>query len=498
MIPLPSIRLERIDNELFIHCPSPLVVNEMTEYLTFYRPVLRQRYGRLHRTDIEEKCYCRHEADPFLLSCPSGFEFMIRHKFRNRFVFTTDTRRSPRITANTQADWSLLDESQLRNGQKPILEALVCADQGRIVVPPAVGKSYLIGCYATLIPQARILISTKSKVILFQLYEDLERLFPGQVGLVCSGKNKKPDARIVCVSQGTLERYFPPTGDQEVDVLIVDEYHEWGSADKLKLLSGIKQAKLFALSGNKYRDDGAEFRLNGIFGPILAEMTHTEAVDKKLVTPICVVWVPVRSDHTPIRVDATVDERQRYGVWQYSVRNHLIAEAARLFDTDDQVLISVRTIEHSLYLRQYLPEFTPVYAPQDIRTSNLGMFQAMGLMNDLPEMTEERLLQLKKEFSAGTLKKVIATNVWAQGVNFPALSVVIRADGMNSMIADIQWPGRTSRIMAGKKVSLVFDFTDEYDTTFQYKATQRHQRYAQQNWEQIQFAELKRLMNRPA
>jgi superfamily II DNA or RNA helicase len=486
--------LEQIDNELRIHCPNPLVVRKMTKYLTFFRPVTEKYYGYLRKREVEERCYRRSETDPFLLSCSAGFESMICKKFKRRFRFTANHRRDARITANTQANWLLLDDSQLRNGQKAILAAMVSADQGRIVLPPSVGKSYLIGCYITLMPQARIIISTKNKAILFQLHDDLNKLFPDQVGLVCSGKNKKSDSRIVCVSQGTLDRYFPREGDQNVDVLIVDEYHEWGSNLKLKLLSSVKQAKLFGLSGNKYRDDGAEFQLDGIFGPVLAEMTHAQAVDKKLVTPICVVWVPVQSDRTPIRFDDSVDDRQRYGVWQYDQRNRLIAESARMFNANEQVLISVRTIEHALHLRQFLPEFTPVYAAQDGRLSNLGMFRTQGMMNGLPDMTEERLIQLKKEFETGTLKKVIATNVWAQGVNFPSLAVVIRADGMDSMIADVQWPGRTSRLQSDKPVSLVFDFTDEYDTTFRAKAIRRHQRYAAQQWEQITLADLKRMM----
>lgn len=492
----PRILLEQYGNEMIVHCPSPVALAAMTDYLTYERPVTERQHGRLVNLKEVEPCYRCSTTDPLAFYCPAGFESMLLAKFNGRFEFSVVRERDHRIAENTRADWSRIDASEFRNGQQPILEAMVEADRGRLVLAPAVGKSWFIGCYARLMPKARILVSTKSKEVLFQLYEDLERLLPGRVGLVCSGRNKKPDARIVCVSQGTLERYFPRDGTPNVDVVIVDEYHEWGSPRKLEVLSGIKQAKLFGLSGNKFRDDGAEFRLDGIFGPVLAEMTHAEAVTKKLVVPICVVWVPVRSDLTPIRETDSIDSRQRYGVWQYSVRNRMIAEAARLFREDDQVLISVRTVEHALFLRQYLPEFTPVYAPQDGKASNIGMFRAMGLTRGLPAMTEERLRLLKRRFADGTLKKVIATGVWSRGVNFPGLSVVIRADGMNSTIADTQWPGRTARISDGKEVSLVIDFTDEYDDSLWHKAIRRQQRYAEQQWKQIELADLKQMMRR--
>jgi len=59
-----------------------------------------------------------------------------------------------------------------------------------------------------------------------------------------------------------------------------------------------------------------------------------------------------------------------------------------------------------------------------------------------------------------------------QGVNFPKLSVLIRADASNSCIADTQWPGRAARKQENKEVSLVFDFTDEYSPQFHRKAVE--------------------------
>lgn len=496
--PLTRIALRRRDNHMTIHCPTVAAVNDLTDYLTFVRPVTERYHGRLVTRHCPEPCYQRSASDPFVLSCPAGFERMLVSHFKMRYDFSVTQSRSARIAANTQADRSQLNESEFRKGQRPILEAMLAADGGRIVVAPAVGKSFLIARYAKALVKARILVSTKHKAVLLQLYEDLHAYLPGQVGLVCSGKNIAPEARIVCVSQGTLARYFPREERQNVDVLIVDEYHEWGSRQKLEILERVREAKLFGLSANKIREDGAHFRLDGFFGPVIAEMDHAEAVARKLVAPICVVWVPVHAYRDPIRLSDQIDQRQRYGLWQYPQRNRLIASVARMFNEEEQVLISVKKIEHALYIRQYLPEFTVVHGVQNTHSSNLGMFEAMGLTHGLPPMTSERLQNLKKRFSDGTLKKVIATDVWKHGVNFPHLSVVIRAEGTDSIVSDTQWPGRTSRLQEGKSVGLVFDFTDEYDHTLWRKAVQRQQRYSQQNYKQITLAELGNDMNRLA
>jgi hypothetical protein len=42
--------------------------------------------------------------------------------------------------------------------------------------------------------------------------------------------------------------------------------------------------------------------------------------------------------------------KERYGIWRFDKRNQAIADAANLFDEDEQVLITVKTIDHALHL----------------------------------------------------------------------------------------------------------------------------------------------------
>jgi superfamily II DNA or RNA helicase len=418
---------------------------------------------------------------------------MLIAEFGDACDFKISKRPIARLEQNCTPDWSKLDpDVQFRAGQREILEKMFEADRGRVIVPTAVGKSFLIQQYVTLMPKARIIVSTYSNQVLLQLHEGLNRALKGRVGLWCSEAQRQTDARVVCVSQGLIQNYFRINGDQDVDVAIIDEYHEWGSPKRLELLENIRYAKMFGLSANKKRQDKAEFRLNGLFGPVLAEMTYGDAVNKELITPIWVVWTPVRSNSDLTSHYGSFVAKEKYGVWRYLLRNGIIAETARLFGEDDQVLITVKTIDHALHLRELLPEYTVVYAPKDY--SQLARFQALSLTDGLPRMTKERLSYLKRSFSSGTLKKVIATSVWSRGVNFPELSVLIRADAANSEIADTQLPGRAARKYENKPVSLVFDFTDEYNPERHKKALSRRKRYEGHGWKQISINELKQMM----
>jgi superfamily II DNA or RNA helicase len=491
--------LELRDNRMYIHCPSLRALEEMKRFLTFTRWTFQRYPGRRKNMPVVEPCYTPLDVDPFLLSCPAGFYSAVVKKFNKNYGFSVTKQRTPRITENTVPDWSLLPEDVVfRHGQRELLEKICLSDRGSILVPTGVGKSFMICQHCRILPKARILVSTYSSPVLRDHYKALCKALPGKVGLVTgSEKPVRPDARIVCISQGTLGKFLPLHGDQNVDVLHIDEQHEWGSAKRLQLLENVRAARIFGWSANKTRSDKAEFRLQGIFGEILGEMEYDEAVDHDLITPICVVWVPVASFRDPAENYENPVARERYGMWVFNLRNRIIARTARLMDPDDQVLISARTLEQALHLRKYLPEFTPVYRKQDPGSRNMQKFFARGLLKGIPPMTDDRLEKLKQAFTSGRLKKAIATDVWSRGVNFPDLAVVIRADGKNSCIADTQWPGRAVRKREDKEVSLIFDFTDEYNPAFSARADGRRKRYEKNRWQQIGLDTLLDMMGLP-
>lgn len=103
-----------------------------------------------------------------------------------------------------------------------------------------------------------------------------------------------------------------------------------------------------------------------------------------------------------------------------------------------------------------------------------------------PAMTPAIRDKMSKDFEAGTLKKVIATDVWSTGVDFPMLSVLIRADARASEIMDIQAPGRVVRRhdASGKEHGIVIDCLDSFDPGFKKRSFERKKTYDEQGWEQ--------------
>jgi superfamily II DNA or RNA helicase len=103
-------------------------------------------------------------------------------------------------------------------------------------------------------------------------------------------------------------------------------------------------------------------------------------------------------------------------------------------------------------------------------------------------MDRRRRNQLRLDFTAGRLRKAIATDVWSTGVSFNGLAALVRADGRGTPILDEQIPGRLSRTNAasGKRGALLIDSDDAFDRSYAGTARKRRKNYAEKGWAQYE------------
>ena len=100
-------------------------------------------------------------------------------------------------------------------------------------------------------------------------------------------------------------------------------------------------------------------------------------------------------------------------------------------------------------------------------------------------ISKKEVEAIRKKFTLGTVRRVIATGIWSTGVDFPQLSVIIRADGGASAIKDIQMPGRVCRISAGKDKGILVDIADTFDVWTSRRANTRFKSYEEKQWDII-------------
>lgn len=236
----------------------------------------------------------------------------------------------------------------------------------------------------------------------------------------------------------------------------------------------------------KGRSDGADGFMEALFGPVIHHVHYQEAVESG---NICQLRYRVyESDIGPVTSGMTNKvAKDRVALWRNKARNALIAHAVRRAEIteapDPQILIMVEKTEHAFLLQQVLPDFVVVTGEvDDEREADLRRRGAMKGTQSAP--SKDDCARMKKEFSAGTLRKVIATYKWSKGVNFLGLDVLVRAEGASTEIASGQVPGRLSRKgHDGKKeYGLLIDFNDVFSPDMKARSANRFKVYKRNGW----------------
>lgn len=486
----PSIPVHLIRDGSLVQVvrPSPRVSRLLESTLTYSRIIRETNGWKMKYGTRQIQCY-RIVQDPDGLR-PSRFVFAAGYLKRVSLALRDagyrpllKTLRADLHPERFQPCWSRLDGVQYRWMQRPTLERLLRTHHGRVTCPTGWGKGFLLRLICDLLPKAKIVLTTHSVDVMQQLYETLCETLP-RVGLI-TGQKRQAGSRVVCCTGKSLGHI-----DYPVDLLLADELHELATDAYFATFASpaFRFSRRWGFSANNDdRDDAADFELEGFFGPVVVKLSYADCVAHDCVVPIRVLW---RDVHIPDPSEGLqkMSAIERAAVWRNQKRNELIAQDARSFGDDEQVLVVVSTIEHALWLWQLLPEFEICYAEGGLSAQEEESFRRRGLLPDnFQSMTAARRRRLKKDFESGKLRKVIANSVWKRGVDFRGLSVLIRADAQSSTISNTQIPGRTSRLCRerGKEYGLIVDYRDQFNKGLQRRAAARRRDYATHEWEQI-------------
>lgn len=430
------------------------------------------------RVVTPHKLYWYTEGENAAFFAYAGYAAAIRQELISRGLNVIEERRidhalgMPDLTRVAQVQW--------RPSQTEVFSKIIAYAGGVIVCTVGYGKTFLCKQLAKVYSHAKIGITVPSLDIAKDIYRDLQNDLP-DVGFHGTGLHK--DGR-VCVYVTKSLGYCP----EDVQLLLVDEAHSVVTVDNIKMLNRFKRAKIFAFTATpEGRHDNGDGFIEAVFGPVIANVTYDQAVAMGNVVQLHVKMWRCRRGPDVSGIDDKV-KVDRAGIWQNQYRNRLVAEAAQAalaeMGEDAQVLIMVDKIEHAYLLGQLLPDYTIVTGALD--PAQAAKFQARGVLAPGQELCTPQLRdQRRLAFERGELRKAISTRIWRQGVDFRDLQILIRADGLSSIIDAAQIPGRLSRLgrTITKDYGLLVDFYDMFSRNLEYRSKKRLAVYKQNKWE---------------
>ncbi len=465
-----SIKLIRLQNILYINPWN----NQLSDTLTVFRKKTApgRRGQKLEVTYVPEQLYYISEhASPKVGVTYGGFYNKVTEKLKElniKYEVVDNQQKLPSI------DLSPIEGLELRAGQDKVIASILSSQRGIVRAPPAIGKSFVIELLCLLHPKQKILVVTGSSQVLSDLFRRISKRCKSQkIIQVSAGKSFDETADIIICSSKSLHHI-----DSEwPDILLFDEVHG-SAAPKVGLaLASFTKPRMFGFSASPSgRSDSADLMIEAFFGPIICDIKYAEAQSNMVISPIEVWVIPVKGAEVE---KSSPTSRDRWNVWRNRTRNDKIKEAVEKFGEDTQILILVNTVEHAFFLRKLLPGFTAVYAT--LNEDQRYKFGALGICAKDESLQLDRDL-MKSMFREGSLKRVIATKTWQEGVDFPDLKVVIRADGTKGPIPATQIGGRLSRISADKTKGVVIDFWDDFGNCFLNRSKNRIRNYQKEGW----------------
>ncbi len=409
----------------------------LREYLTFEDP-----QARFHNGDPLIEL-----VNPVDDSFPSGFAGKVRKAAATRThpsgrldpieveLVDVRTRPPPRVP---------VDLSWLRPYQQQAVEAALTRTRGIIQMPTGAGKSVAAAAIIASVPEAKWLVLVPQSDLLEQFAKHLRERLGEEPGLIGDG-HWNPQ-RVTVATFQTLSRRMSKQRDQatyafmrSVQGMIVDEAHSVAAGTFSFVTSKATNAfyRLGISATPLDRSDRKSIFVLGQFGGIIHKVTSAELRAQGYLAEATIRMA---------RLEQGCGAPTWQGVYGECVvrskpRNALVAEmAARVAKP---ALVFVSQVKQGKVL--------------------MPLLKAKGLKAEFvwgEDDTDGRRTAIKA-LVEGRLDVIVASNVFAQGVDIPSLAGIVNAAAGMSVILTLQRLGRGTRITESKRRFEVWDVLDD-------------------------------------
>jgi superfamily II DNA or RNA helicase len=278
----------------------------------------------------------------------------------------------------------------------------------------------------------KTLITVHNKELMKQWQKNIEKTLDYTTTILGGGNkdtNKAADIMIAMIQTLTKDKKIKL---DEYNTVVFDECHHYSSKTFNSVAMRCNAYYRIGLSATPKREDGADLKFIGGIGKIITPITAQELMDLGyIVKPKLIVLRPP----SPAKLGRTYADEYRNGIVMNEARNQMIAnEIRRYADNGDKVYVSV----------------TQLAQGKRLETLSGAKFV------DSKSKTRDRDIQ---DFIDGKTNTIIST-LLGEGIDIPAINILIMAGAGKSEIATIQKAGRILRPSQGKNEAIIVDFAD--------------------------------------
>lgn len=353
-----------------------------------------------------------------------------------------DEREDPRIWGGRVVK-ELFDKKlgkiTLRPDQRHAIRTALQAGRGVIKSSTGSGKTEMqAGTIASLetIDPPKTLIIVPNRKLVTQTCKRLEMRLGYKIGRISHGKWDEQQVT-VAIPKTLIQPKFRQQRAKlfaTVELLMLDECHHSASHEWYTTINKCQAYYRFGFSGTPLdRTDGANLRLIGATGPLLLSIETETLVEQGILAKPYVEIVEIYKPQLPGSIK--YQDAYKMGVvkniyYHKRVATLISREAGR----GKIVLVLVTQISHGKYLSKRLAEMYPDLKHEFVWSAT----------------DEELLEQTVDRFESGKLKVLIASPIFGEGTDIPAVDTLIIADAGKSAIKVIQKAGRAMRAKHGK------------------------------------------------
>lgn len=332
--------------------------------------------------------------------------------------------------------------ASLRNrGEK---KALVIAATGT-------GKTYMSAFDAKQFEPKRLLFIVHREEILQSAKETFEKVIPGIKAGLYTGNQKDKDADYLFSTIQTMSRYYKDYKKDDFDYMIIDEAHHVGGDTYQRLLDYFEPKFLLGMTATPERCD--EFNIFECFdGHVALEVRLREALEENLIIPFH--YFGIRDiegiDLSDVKLDQIQEITKRLKV---NERVDFIIEQMNLFGQDGEFRKALGfcvSVEHAEYMTEKFNE--------------AGIVSACLTGKNTPEERQSVIKQLESD--EDPLEMIFTVDIFNEGVDIPAINLVLMLRPTQSPIIFIQQLGRGLRKQENKEFLTVLDFIGNHSKSF--------------------------------